>query len=305
MSSDFLKKLGLALAGIIGGLIVAAYVLQYGSKYVRRGLGFNANVAAATPSSSPSLLVIVGVLTGITLIVWGLLYAFRPVSGSNLSPAKGDLSVKTTVGTRSQVYNGFYRGTGGGGSFGTYVYLNNYDRTPRSAASATPLISIGAFNLYVHNSNNLPHTTYAVVNLKNNNNNTYNVLPLDEFPLQKWVYVTVNREGRRFTVYYNGVIAGSKVFDQYYSRVTDAVKIGGAPFIGRFLYPNINETVMREADIQAYIRTTADSKGQPIEKQDFFEMLLSGGGSIFCSGGSCAKPAYQAPSGYRFSTPFQ
>lgn len=299
MSGDFLKNIGLAIVGIIGGLFVAAYALHYGSKYVRRGFGFNSTVA---PSSSPSLLSIVGVLTGITLIVWGLLYAFRPVSGANLSPAKGGLETTTVVGTPRQVYNSFYYGTGGG-SFGTYVYLNNYDRTPRSDSAADPLIRIGPFKLYVHNSNNSPQTTYAVVNLVNNNTDTYNVLPLDDFPLQKWVYVTVNREGRRFTVYYNGVVAGSKVFDEYYARQPEAVKIGGPSYIGRFVFPNLNQTVLREADIQAYIRATADSKGQPIEKQDFLEMLFSGGG-IFCSGGACAKPTYQAPSGHRFSTAF-
>ncbi len=302
MSGDFLKKLGLAAVGIIGGLFILAYVLHYGSKYVRRGFGFNTNVSASA-SGSPSLITIVGVLTGITLIVWGLLYAFRPVSGANLSPSKGGLETTTVVGTPRQVYNSFYYGTGGG-SFGTYIYLNNYDRTPRTGTGAAPpLISIGPFKMYVHNSNSSPQTTYAVVNLVNNNTDSYNVLPLDDFPVQKWVYVTVNREGRRFTVYYNGVVAGSKVFDEYYARQPEAVKIGGPAYIGRFVYPNLNQTVMREADIEAHIRATADSKGQPIEKQDFIEMLFSGGG-IFCSGGDCVKPTYQAPSGHRFSTSF-
>lgn len=298
MSGDFLKKLGIAIVGIIGGLFLIAYALHYSAKYMRRGLGFNSGGAG----SSPSLLTIVAVLTGITLVVWGLLYAFRPVSESNLSPSKGSLDTITRVGTPRQVYNSFYYGNGGG-SFGTYVYLNNYDRTPRTSESAAPLLSIGAFKLYVHNSNDTPQTTYAVVKLVDpKNTSTYNVMPLDNFPVQKWVYVTVNREGRRFTVYYNGVVAGSKVFDAYYTREAEAIKIGGPSFKGRFVYPNLNQTVLRESDIQAHIAATADSKGQPIEKQDFFASLF--GGSVFCADGSCAKPTYQAPSGRSFNTGF-
>jgi len=297
MSGDFLKKLGLAIVGIIGGLFLIAYALHYSAKYMRRGLGFNSSAG-----SSPSLLMIVGVLTGITLVVWGLLYAFRPVSESNLSPSKGSLDTTTIVGTPRQVYNSFYYGNGGG-SFGTYVYLNNYDRTPRTSESAQPLLSIGAFKLYVHNSNDTPQTTYAVVKLVDpKNTSTYNVMPLDNFPVQKWVYVTVNREGRRFTVYYNGVVAGSKVFDTYYTREAESIKIGGSSFKGRFVYPNLNQTVLRESDIQAHIAATADSKGQPIEKQDFFASLF--GGSLFCADGSCSTPTYQAPSGRSFNTGF-
>lgn len=297
MSGDFLKKLGLAIVGIIGGLFLIAYALHYSAKYMRRSLSFN----SGSSSSGPSLLMIVGVLTGITLIVWGLIYAFRPVSEANLSPSKGSLDTTTRVGTPRQVYNSFYYGNGGG-SFGTYIYLNNYDRTPRNNANAQPLLSIGPFKLYVHNSNDSPQTTYAVVNLVSNNTNSYNLMPLDDFPVQKWVYVTVNREGRRFTVYYNGVVAGSKVFDTYYTKEAEAIKIGGPSFKGRFVYPNLNQTVLRESDIQAYISSTADSKGQPIEKEDFFASLFGGG--LFCADGSCSTPTYQAPSGRTFKTPF-
>ncbi len=297
MSGDFLKKLGLALGGIIGGLFLIAYALHYSAKYMRRGLSFNSGTGG-----SPSLLMIVAALTGITLVLWGLLYAFRPVSETNLSPSKGSLDITTRIGTPRQVYNSFYYGTGGG-SFGTYLYLNNYDHTPRNNDSAQPLLSIGPFKLYVHNSNDTPQTTYAVVNLVSNNTNTYNVMRLDDFPVQKWVYITVNREGRRFTVYYNGVVAGSKVFDAYYTREADAIKIGGPSFKGRFLYPNLNDTVLRESDIQAHIAATADTKGQPIEKQDFLTSLFAGG-ALFCPDGTCSTPTYQPPSGRTFKTVF-
>jgi hypothetical protein len=297
MSGDFLKKLGLAIVGIIGGLFLIAYALHYSAKYMRRGLSFNSGTGG-----SPSLLMIVAALTGITLVLWGLLYAFRPVSETNLSPSKGSLDITTRIGTPRQVYNSFYYGTGGG-SFGAYLYLNNYDHTPRNNDSAQPLLSIGPFKLYVHNSNDTPQTTYAVVNLVSNNTNTYNVMPLDDFPVQKWVYVTVNREGRRFTVYYNGVVAGSKVFDAYYTREAEAIKIGGPSFKGRFLYPNLNQTVLRENDIQAHIAATADTKGRPIEKQDFLTSLFAGG-ALFCPDGTCSTPTYQPPSGRTFKTAF-
>ncbi len=293
MSGDFLKKFALAIVGVICGLMVIAYSMQYAGKYMRRGF----NVSA--PSQSPSLIMIVGAIAGIVLVLWGLLAAFRPTSASNLTPEKGTLEKETRIGSSRQVYNDFYYGTSGG-SFGVYIYLNNYDRTPRaSGTDAVPLVSIGPFKLYINN-NNDAYTTYATVELKENNTGDSKRIILDNFPLQKWVYLTVNREGRRFSVYYNDAIAGTKLFDSFYKRDPAPVKIGGSAYIGRYLYPNLNSTVMRVEDIRKHIAATADTKGQPYEKKDLMDMLF--GASLFCVGGNCASSTTEAPSGYRFRT---
>ncbi len=293
MSGDFLKKFALAIVGVICGLMVIAYSMQYAGKYMRRGF----NVSA--PSQSPSLIMIVGAIAGIVLVLWGLLAAFRPTSASNLTPEKGTLEKETRIGSSRQVYNDFYYGTSGG-SFGVYIYLNNYDRTPRaSGTDAVPLVSIGPFKLYINN-NNDAYTTYAEVELKENNTGDSKRIILDNFPLQKWVYLTVNREGRRFSVYYNDTIAGTKLFDTFYQRDPDPLKIGGSAYIGRYLYPNLNSTVMRVEDISAHIQATADSKGKPYEKKDFTEMLF--GNSLFCTGGDCLTATTKPPSGYHFRT---
>lgn len=293
MSGDFLKNLGIAIVGIIGGLMLIAYTLQNAGKF------FNRSFNVGGPSKSPSLLTVVGVFTGIILVIWGLLYAFRPTSASNLTPEKDTLEKETRVGTSRQVYNDFYYGSGGG-SFGVYLYVNNYDRTPRASDNdAVPLVSIGPFKLYINN-NNDAYTTYATVELKENNTGDSKRIILNNFPLQKWVYLTVNREGRRFSVYYNDTIAGTKLFDSFYTRDPAPVKIGASSYIGRYLYPNLNSTVMRVEDIRRHIAATADTKGQPYEKKDLMDMLF--GGSLFCVGGNCASSTTEAPSGYRFKT---
>ncbi len=293
MSGDFLKNLAIAIVGIIGGLMLIAYTLQNAGKF------FNRSFNSGGPSKSPSLLTVVGIFTGIILVIWGLLYAFRPTSASNLTPEKGILEKETRVGSSRQVYNDFYYGSGGG-SFGVYLYVNNYDRTPRAAnTDAVPLVSIGPFKLYINN-NNDAYTTYATVELKENNTGDSKRIILDNFPLQKWVYLTVNREGRRFSVYYNDAIAGTKLFDSFYKRDPAPVKIGGSAYIGRYLYPNLNSTVMRVEDIRKHIAATADTKGQPYEKKDLMDMLF--GASLFCVGGNCASSTTEAPSGYRFRT---
>jgi hypothetical protein len=288
MSIDTLKTITISIVSIIGGLFVIALALHYSGNFIRR-MG-NTNGGMSFP-------VIIGILAGTTLLIWGLLYAFRPVSGANLAPAKGSLNKVNSIGNARQVYNHFYNGMGGG-SFGVYVYLDNFDRTPRSTGQL-PLLSIGPCKLFVNN--NKSTTTYATINVSNNQSEE---IQLDDFPLQKWVYLTVNREGRRFTFYYNGVVAGSKVIDRFYTKDTSAVKLGNVAYVGRYLYPNLNSTALRETDIQAHIRATADSKGRPIEKIEFMELIF-GTGSLFCSGGSCTAPLIEAPSGYKFQTPFQ
>ena len=291
MSGDFLKNLGIAIISIVSGLVIIAYAMQYGGKYLRRGF----NVSA--PSQSPSLIMIVAVIAGIVLVLWGLLSAFRPVSSSNISPEKGTLNTVNTLGTSRKVYNDFYYGTGGG-SFGVYLFVENYDRTPRPA-NHVPMLEIGPFKLYINN-NNDAYTTYAEVELIENNTTEHKRIILNNFPLQKWVYLTVNREGRRFSVYYNDVIAGTKLFDTFYKRNTAPIKLGDSAYIGRYLYPNLNSITMRVEDIQTHIQSTADSKGRPYEKKDIMTMLFSG--SLFCTGEDCLTATTKPPSGYHFRT---
>ena len=293
--SGFLKNFLIIIGGIVAGILALAFFFQYGMKYIRKaGSGLN----SAGASTGVSMPFIVGAVALILVALWvGVSYA-RPSSIHSLEPTKGDLKKTSIVGMSSDLMKGFYGGSGGG-SFGTYLYITNYDKTALVGTNSNnPIVKIGGTRLYVNN-NNDGYTTYLEVDCVGGKKER---VVLEDFPVQKWVYLTVNREGRRFTVYYNGAIAGSKVLDTMYEVRGDALRIGGTGYKGTYVYPNFNETVMREEDIRAYMRDTSDTKGEPFLPRDFWASL--GDVSVFCNDGEgllCSSSSMvQAPSGYKF-----
>lgn len=294
--SGFYKSFLIAIAGLTLGLLVLAIVIQYGMKFLK-GLG-----SGSGSGSGPSIQIILIVITILLIIIWSVVTYARPMLIKSLEPLKGGLEKENIIGGSTDLVRGFYGGNGGG-SFGVYLYLTNYEHTPM--AGLGELIRIGGTRLYVNN-NNDGYTTYLEIDTKNSGGqNVKEYIPLSDFPTQKWVYLTVNREGRRYTVYYNGAIAGSKLTDSMYILKTDALRIGGASYRGAYVYPNINPSIMRERDIAAYMSETSDTKHEPILPRDFWASISSIG--IFCKegeGGRCGSSTVETPSGLKWDTQF-
>lgn len=267
-SVDFFKTI---LYGIIG-LIVAAYAIVYAGRYLSGSMG--------------TIVMALGIIAFVFIIIWGVFVLFRPRSSVSMEPYKGALSKETVVGTSADVIANFYNGVGGG-SFGTYIYLANYDRSK----FVRPLIKIGGIKLHVNNLND-DYTTYLEVAKVSGGVAT---IKLDDFPIQKWVYVTINREGRRFTVYYNGVVAGSVNIQNMYAQITDAIRIGAKSYMGTYVYPILNSSIVHEDDIKNYIKNTANTRGEPNMPGDFlntFNQLITP-----CESGDCTESVAYSPSG--------
>jgi hypothetical protein len=273
--TDFLLTI---LYGIVG-LIVAAFVMVYAGRYLS--------------GSTNTIVMMLGVIGFVFIIIWGVFVLFRPRSSVSLEPYKGSLSKETIVGGSSDVVKNFYNGVGGG-SFGSYIYLKNYDRTrldSSAGAKAAPLVKIGGVKLHVNNSND-DFTTYLEVAKIGGG---VKKIKLADFPVQKWVYLTINREGRRFTVYYNGEVAGSTNMENMYAQNTDAIRIGASSYLGMYVYPNLNSSIMHEDDIKNYMKSTANTRNEPKLPSDFmatFDQLIQS-----CDSGNCVEEIVNSPSG--------
>lgn len=293
MSSIF-KTFLYVIIGVVGGLFVAAYVLKV---LLRRD--------AILGITQKNIVTILAGIAVVSAIIWTIFYVVRPNSSNSLSPVKGDVAKQNIIGVSADLLNGFYGGNGGG-SFGTYVFLTNYEHTKLVGGEGlnTPLIRLGTTRMYVNN-NNDSYNTYLEIDAKDAGGKTVKEkVVLEDFPMQKWVYVSINREGRRFTVYYNGIIAGSHVIDNMYVVRTDAARIGNASYRGMYVYPTINPSIMREGDIKAYIKKTANTKNEPIMPMDFWATIS--GISVFCSDGTCGGKGIStgAPPGLKWDTQF-
>lgn len=119
-------------------------------------------------------------------------------------------------------------------------------------------------------------------------------IPLPNIPLQKWTYITVAREGRRFDIYYNDKLVVSKR-----AQYTVDTSIGFGPIIagdpdlvGKITGVEVLAEKLMESQIQDKYKQKADTTGAP---------LITNTGNIMdmipkCEGGGCitgpeARPA--------------
>jgi len=122
---------------------------------------------------------------------------------------------------------------------------------------------------------------------------TQETFALPPFPFQKWTFVTISREGRRFDVYYDETLVVSK--RAQFSLDTAA---GGSPIIagearlfGQVMWPMLNASRMSIQDVSRAYKDKTDTTGKPIEKLStkIFEKLNP------CPAGGCLKPVTVRP----------
>lgn len=110
---------------------------------------------------------------------------------------------------------------------------------------------------------------------------------LPPIPFQKWVLLTVSREGRRFDIYYNDALVFSK--RAQYSLDTSAgaspIVVGQSDFTGVAVLPSLTEGRMSTDDVTKSFQTKANTNGEPIipMTMDIFKKLHP------CPDGPCFK----------------
>jgi hypothetical protein len=90
-------------------------------------------------------------------------------------------------------------------------------------------------------------------------------IPLPEIPFQKWTFVTIAREGRRFDVYYNGKVVMSKR-TQYIvdSRSAFGPIVAGDPNLtGKLAFVQSFPQKLNQSDVMSYYKANSDTTGEP------------------------------------------
>jgi hypothetical protein len=94
-------------------------------------------------------------------------------------------------------------------------------------------------------------------------------LLLPHFPEQKWVHVSIVREGRRFTIYYNkDAVASFRT--EYFPVVNSSQLVFGDPRLrGEFMYPKLVAVPLRIEEIISEISSTSDTRFVPYRPFSF------------------------------------
>lgn len=91
-------------------------------------------------------------------------------------------------------------------------------------------------------------------------------IPLPTIPFQKWTFIALAREGRRFDVYYNGSLVTSKrtqnVIDT--KAAFSAITAGDPNLIGKIAFVESFPQKLSQPEIMANYKAKSDTTGQPI-----------------------------------------
>jgi len=243
-------------------------------------------------SASYILAIVVSTIL-LILVIAVLLYFTRPILLTELSPNTGPLDKSTPIGTISDTRNGFF--TPSGATITVNLYIETVSKTTNVEKIGRPILQLGSTVGLVLLPGNTqgPGTTVLMVKTQSPKDE-YETILLEQFPIQKWVHLAIVREGRRFTVYYNGKIVGSSRTKYFPVINSSQCVVGSKELIGTFSHVKIAPVPLREFEIHQELRSTANTRYVPNSPFiDFPSFNLGCPNGIFCfstSSGPSADP---------------
>ena len=204
------------------------------------------------------LLFIVLIMLIITINVISYL---RPSILVSLTPKYGKLINPQNIGNPSQVKDLFLSPSSA--TILVYIRYQMNNKTPTIGHDdPIRILQLGNSLQLQLSQNNGIYTTKLAIRTQGYSTQT-EYIKLNDFPEQKWIHLAIVREGRRYTVYYNGTIAGSDR-TQYFPTINSSqFTIGDNRLNGFFALPKLIPTVYRIDDIMNDLKKTSDTRHEP------------------------------------------
>jgi len=109
-----------------------------------------------------------------------------------------------------------------------------------------------------------PDSTQLTVQTRGENNSVvYERFPIKNIPQQKWIQLVIVREGRRYTIYYNGEVVFSDRTKHFPTINSSQFIIGDNNLSGTFALPRIAPTEYRLDDVLSDLAATSDTRYKP------------------------------------------
>ena len=214
---------------------------------------------------SSLLVAVLVVVLVISFITYFILSTARPTVLNGLSPQTGFMDKPVKVGTFDDVRNNFLVPAGATLSVYVFCAVNNKTQSIGSTSgSSIPILQMGntlQFQI-LPGGVSVPSKTQLTIRTQGSTAET-ETIELPEFPQQKWVHLVIVREGRRYTVYYNGRVVGSQR-TQYFPVINSSqLTIGDSRLRGEFSFPKIAPVPMRLEEIQGDLAATSNTRHEP------------------------------------------
>jgi hypothetical protein len=212
-----------------------------------------------------ALIVFGVILLLITLYI--IFYVIYPSAGNN-----DILSKITTLNVKKDILTSDITQTtllsAAGSTVMGFFYLYDGDRTAKYVNGFTPIIQvdnnwhleiapapIGGLSV----SARLRVHTNDTVKLKEEN------IDLPPIPKQKWMFVAILRDGRRFDIIYNNEIVASHTLEFYPVVISSPLSIGNSGLNGSVIHVIINNKRLSPIDVERERVTHIDTNGTVLE----------------------------------------
>jgi hypothetical protein len=229
-----------------------------------------------------SVLVILLVIIFFSFIItFSILKNIRPSIVQPLTPKSGNMSNPTQIGTPGQVRDLFLSP-----AMGTILVYIRFDINNKTLTldnnDPIRILQLGnALQLQLNLNKNGKYSTKLVVRTQGETTKNETISLLD-FPRQKWVHLAIVREGRRYTVFYNGKVAGSDR-TQYFPTINSSPFILGEQRLsGIFTLPRIIPTAYRIKEIEKDLHASSDTRHKPYMDINYSLFTFGCPGGLFC-----------------------
>jgi hypothetical protein len=215
-------------------------------------------------------LIIFGIIL-ILVTIYIIVYVIYPGSGNNdLLRSITPLSTKTNLlysdETKKQLL-----ATSGSTIMG-YFNLQSGDRTLKVGDNFVPLLQVEN-NWYLEVSPAPKHSSDSAARLRINTINAGKIeneyIELPSIPKQKWVFIAILRDGRRFDVIYNNRIVASHTLANYPAVVSSPLIVGDTSIDGSVIHIIINSTRLSLQEVERERVSHIDTNDNVLEDNAF------------------------------------
>jgi hypothetical protein len=211
------------------------------------------------------------IIFGIVLLlitVYIVVYVIYPGSNNNdilnkITP----LNVKKVVLTSDITKNKLLSNTGS--TVMGFFYLLNGDKTTKLGNNFKSIIEIEN-NWYLEIAPAPSGTNKISARLRVNTSGqgvgiNQEIIELPSIPQQKWMFIAILRDGRRFDVIYNNEIVASQILENYPVVISSSLSIGNAGLNGSVIHIIINDKRLTPTQIERERVTHVNTNNMVLE----------------------------------------
>jgi len=211
-------------------------------------------------------LIIFGVLL-ISITLYIIVYVIYPGSGNNdLLPKMTPLNIKKDILT-SDIVHSTLLGTTGSSVMG-FFYLLGGDKTQKYTNGFTPILQVDNnwfLEIVPSPTGNILSTTRLRVHTNDGGQITQEIIELPSIPKQKWTFIAVLRDGRRYDIIYNNQIVASHTLEFYPVVISSPLSIGNIGLNGSVIHLMINGIRLSPTEIERERVSHIDTNGMVLE----------------------------------------